>query len=488
MVEGVLIRRQVFRRWRSLASAAALVAILSVALRPDAASAARMRGAFAVDAAQRLSGGVMTDSTERRTAETPNIVLIMADDLGYADLSVHGATEFATPHIDGIAESGARFTNAYVTSPVCGPSRAGLITGQYQDRFGYVGNTPPGAEWGLPAGERTIATNLKDIGYDTAYYGKWHLGEEKRFQPLQRGFDEFYGFLAGVHSYFKANDLTFGPIVQDDNQPAVLEKYLTFALADRASSFIQRRAGEPAPFFLMLAFNAPHTPLQAPEAYLEKTEHIDGQKRSTYAAMVMAMDDAVGKVLGTLRRAGVRKNTLVVFLSDNGGSYIPRFSENGASNEPLRGSKGQLWEGGIRVPFFVSWPGRIPSARVINEPIITLDLYPTFSALAGADVIQELPGIDLLDLLTGEKESLSTREFFWDFPYYGNQSAARIGSMKWVRMRSEDRLYNLYKDVSEMADVSKARPEYLQQLKMQWKIWNSENASYRLREKSGSEN
>ncbi len=424
------------------------------------------------------------DGAEREAARAPNIVLIVADDLGYADLGVHGATQFATPHIDSIAERGARFTNAYVTSPVCGPSRAGLMVGQYQDRFGYVGNTPPGAEWGLPTDERTIATNLKDAGYKTAYYGKWHLGEEKRYRPLQRGFDEFYGFLGGVHSYFRVNDRAFGPIVQGDNEPAELDQYLTFALADRASSFLRQREGERDPFFLMLAFNAPHTPLQAPESYLKKTQHIEDPKRSIYAAMVMAMDDAVGQVLGTLRKTGARENTLIVFLSDNGGSYIPQFSENGASNEPLRGSKGQLWEGGVRVPFFASWPGRIPAGTVIDEPIITLDLYPTFSEVAGAEVTQELPGMDLTDLLFS-KEPLPRRAFFWDFPYYGNQSAARVGDMKWVRMRSEDRLYNLAKDVTETADLAKAQPAQLQKLKTQWKTWNRKNAPRRLSQTVG---
>jgi arylsulfatase A-like enzyme len=329
-----------------------------------------------------LLGGFALQNAEAEAK--PNIVLIVADDLGHGDLSIQGCKEFSTPRIDSIAENGIRFTGAYVTCPVCAPSRAGLLTGRYQDRFGFIGNPEPGAKWGLPKDETTLAAALKAAGYCTAMFGKWHLGEEPQYRPTARGFDEFYGFLSGKHSYWNANDPEWGPMMRGDAEPAALDKYLTFQLADEACGFI--RAQKENPFFLYLAFNAPHAPMEAPPDYLAKTKHIKNRRRAVYAAMVMALDDAVGQVLDEVRRAGLEKNTLIVFLSDNGGATIPGSDENGANNAPLRGSKAQLWEGGIRVPFFVSWPGKIQPGSACDLPVISLDLFPTLAALTGAEV------------------------------------------------------------------------------------------------------
>jgi len=404
----------------------------------------------------------------------PNILLIMADDLGYADLGVHGCTDFETPHIDRLANSGIRFTDAYVTGPVCGPSRAGLITGRSQSRFGFQGHPGPGDKWGLPLDEHTLSAALQAAGYRTALFGKWHLGEPRPYQPLQRGFDEFYGFLSGMHDYFSAEDDFWGPIVEGDAEPAPLEQYLTFELADRTNDFIRRSGRVDEPFFVWLSFNAPHTPLQAPEEYLNKTRHLEGERRPVYAAMVMAMDDAVGEVMQALRESGQARDTLIVFVSDNGGALIPGSAQNGALNNPLRGSKAQLWEGGIRVPFFIVWPGTIEPGRVSGEVVSTLDLFPTLAGLAGAQKPDNLEGEDLAPVLYGEAGLPGERELYWEF--YGTQRAFRQGAMKWTKVSDEGGLFNLEWHPGEGRDVSSLQPGHLQRMQEQWRAWDAKNA------------
>ena len=404
-------------------------------------------------------------------ATKPNIVLIVADDLGYGDLGIQGCTEFKTPHMDSIAQRGIRFTSAYVTCPVCAPSRAGLMSGRYQDRFGFTGNPEPGAKWGLPAGEKTIASVLKEAGYRTAAFGKWHLGEDPQYRPTARGFDEFYGFLSGMHSYTKAVDQKWGPIVRGDAEPAKLDKYLTFKLADEACAFVE--SAKDSPFFLYLAFNAPHTPMEAPPEYLAKTKQIKDRRRATYAAMVMALDDAVGQVLKRVRDAGIEENTMIVFLSDNGGATIDGSERNGASNAPLRGSKAELWEGGIRVPFFVSWPDKISAGQVIDTPVISLDLFPTFAALAGAEAPAALDGLDLSELLRGEVKTLPPRDLFWRF--YDTQAAVRSGDMKWVRVAPDKGLYNLSEDSAEENNLMNRSGSEAERLNVLWRSWDRKN-------------
>jgi len=410
-------------------------------------------------------------ATGVQAAPKPNIVLIVADDLGYGDLSIQGCKEISTPHIDSIAQAGIRFTNGYVTCPVCAPSRAGLMSGRYQDRFGFTGNPEAGAKWGLPAGEQTIASVLKAAGYRTAAFGKWHLGEEPQYRPTARGFDEFYGFLSGMHSYFKAEDPKWGPIVRGDAEPAKLDKYLTFKLADEACAFVE--SAKDNPFFLYLAFNAPHTPMEAPPEYLAKTKRIKDPRRTVYAAMVMALDDAVGQVLKSIHDAGIEETTLIVFLSDNGGATIDGSERNGSSNAPLRGSKAQLWEGGIRVPFFISWPEKFSAGQVIDAPIISLDLFPTFAALAGAEVPGNCDGLDLSELLRGEIKKLPARDFFWRF--YDTQAAVRSGDMKWVRIAPDRGLYNISEDCAESKNMLPGSSAEAGRLSARWQEWDRKN-------------
>jgi arylsulfatase A-like enzyme len=402
----------------------------------------------------------------------PNILLIMADDLGYADLSVHGQKQFSTPHIDALAHSGVRFTDGYVTAPVCAPSRAGMLTGRDQNRFGFDGNPTPGCHWGLPPSETTFARILQHLGYRTAVYGKWHLGEKPGMQPNDHGFDDFYGFLSGMHDCFIAEDPEWGPMMHNRGK-ADLNQYITFELADRACDFITRK---PQPFFCFLSFNAPHTPLQAPKEYIQRMAHIQDDERQLYAAMVTAMDDAVGQVMAALRESGQEENTLVVFLSDNGGALLPGAARNGAVNLPLRGGKAQLWEGGIRVPFFIRWPGRITPGRVVDAPITALDLAPTFLELAGLPIPPVYEGVSLAEPLLGLSDWLHGRTFYWRFT--GDyQFAIRDGDLKLVKVDREHGLFNLREDPYETTDIAPPSEPRRQGIRRKWDAWHRDNPS-----------
>jgi arylsulfatase A-like enzyme len=411
------------------------------------------------------------------TADKPNIILIVADDLGYADVGVHGCKDFTTPHIDSIASNGLRFTSGYASSAVCAPSRAGFLTGRYQDRFGFHGNPGHGASWGLPIEEKTIAERLKAAGYKTALLGKWHLGEAPEFHPMSRGFDEFFGFLSGMHDYFKTDDAQWGSIMRGRKKEE-LREYLTFAIAREGCGFIERQ--KEYPFFLYLAFNAPHQPLQAPADYLQKAVQITDGRRQKYAAMVMALDDAIGRVLATLRENGLEENTLIFFFSDNGGPLIQGSAPNGSKNDPLRGSKLQLWEGGIRVPFFIQWKGRLPAGRTIHEPVISLDLLPTMAAVAGIDTKPEwkLDGQNLMPLLEGKTNQLGRAGMFWKFG--DAQYAVRTGNWKLVKVHADKGLFDLDKDIGETTDRTAERTRLAEDLKVQWDAWEARNPKMSL--------
>lgn len=403
-------------------------------------------------------------------AEKPNILLIVGDDIGYGDLSCYGCKDIATPNLDAIAAGGTRFTSGYVMAPVCGPSRAALLTGRYPSQIlPYAGNPPHGSDIGLPKEHRLISDYLHETGYRTAAIGKWHLGEQAGFEPQARGFDSFYGFLGGMHDYFSAEDKQWGPIMRG-REKGELKDYLTFAFADEASAIIRRR--DEKPFFIYLAFNSSHTPLQAPDEYLKKTAHLANPMRQKNMAMTLALDDAVGRVMKSVRESGREENTLVIFVSDNGAALIKGSAENGGSNAPLRGSKIQCWEGGIRVPFFVQWKSRLPEGRVVDDPVCTLDLLPTLLAVCGitAPAGQKMDGLDLLPWLDGKAELPKREPLCWKM--YGNNFAIRDGDMKFVHVGDESGLFNVRTDPGEKNDASVKRPILTRQLEAKWKQWD----------------
>lgn len=314
----------------------------------------------------------------------PNILLILADDLGYADVGFHGS-EIKTPHLDGLAASGARLEQFYV-QPVCSPTRAALMTGRYPMRHGLqVGVVRPWAEYGLPLEERTLAQALKEAGYETAVCGKWHLGHfERNYLPTRRGFDHQYGHYNGAIDYF-THQRDGGHDWHRNDQACYDHGYSTFLLADEAARVI-REHDTARPLFLYLPFNAVHSPHQVPPKYVERYAHLP-EPRQTYAGMVAAMDEAIGRVLDALEEKGMRRNTLIFFSSDNGGPNPGKVTSNGL----YRAGKGTLYEGGVRVVALATWEGRIRPGTVVNQPLHIVDLFPTLLRLTGASLEQKLP-------------------------------------------------------------------------------------------------
>ena len=411
-------------------------------------------------------------------AVKPNILLIVGDDMGYADVGFHGGREIPTPNLDALAASGVRFPSGYVSGPYCSPTRAGLLTGRYQTRFGHEFN-PGGGDQGMPLTEKTIADRLKTAGYVTALVGKWHLGAGAEFHPLQRGFDEFYGFLGGAHSYFQSAGIHRG------TNPVTELDYTTDAFGREAVDFIERHKGQP--WFLYLAFNAVHTPMHATDERLAKFAHVKDEKRRTYNAMMLAMDEAIGRVRQRLAETGLETNTLVCFIADNGGPVMPGTTMNAARNEPLRGGKRTTLEGGVRVPFLVSWPGKLKPG-VYAQPVIQLDFTATALASAGVEVGPEakLEGVNLMPYLKGEQTGSPHDALYWRF---GQQMAIRAGDFKLVRYDSNAdtltgvrnqpvsaaKLYNLATDPGETKDLAAAMPEKVKALQSKWDAWNAEN-------------
>jgi arylsulfatase A-like enzyme len=415
------------------------------------------------------------------TAQTtrPNIVLIVADDMGYADVGFQGGKDIPTPNIDALAKGGVRFTNGYVTGPYCSPTRAGLMTGRYPQRFGHefnIAGMDTHADAGLPVSEVTLANRLHDAGYRTAVIGKWHLGMAPQFRPRQRGFDEFFGFLTGGHTYVA--QVERNPVIDNDSIASRVT-YLTDDFTDRAVDFIGRNRARP--FFLYLAYNAVHLPAQAPEKYLSRFPDL-AEPRRTYAAMLSAMDDGVGRVVAALREHGLDGNTLIVFFSDNGGPTTVG-GVNGSSNAPLRGSKRETWEGGIHVPFAMSWKGRIPAGGDYRMPIIQLDVHPTVLAAAGVAVRPEwkLDGVNLLPYLTGNNTAAPHSALYWRL---GTNMAIRQGDWKLVKMSqrgfltspdsvdlSDAQLFDLKSDISETTNLASREPARVKTLRAAWEAW-----------------
>ncbi|RME90514.1 MAG: hypothetical protein D6766_13170, partial [Verrucomicrobia bacterium] len=425
-------------------------------------------------------------------ATQPNILLILTDDAGYVDFGFQGGGidgDFAdlTPHIDSLAASGVRFTSGYVAGPICCPSRAGLITGRYPQRFGFQTNirSIPGA--GLATSEKTIADHLKALGYRTYAVGKWHLGEDRpEYHPNQRGFDEFVGFLGGARTYFQYTGSENKNILQHNGTrlPERPDQYLTDVFGSAATNYIASHvASYPGqPFFMYLAFNAIHDPLDADSGRLAdpRSQDIAEPHRRTNAAMTIAVDDAVGSILNTLDRLGIRDDTLVVFFNDNGGPEDnPSVNAlNWSDNGPLRDGKRSLHEGGIRVPFVVSWPGTIPTAtggRVIDDPVISLDLLPTFIAAAGGNVYPDIAtdGLNLLPRLTGVTTNPIERTLCWRAEDdYGEQRAARKGDWKlYIGGDGEVGLYNLADDIGETQNLAAEHPDKVVELLAEHARW-----------------
>lgn len=405
-------------------------------------------------------------------AEKPNILFIVGDDMGYADVGFHGCKDIPTPNLDSLAASGVRFSSGYVSAPYCSPTRAGMLTGRYQERFGHEFNPP--ANNGLPTSETTIADRLRTAGYVTGLVGKWHLGALPEMHPLKRGFDEFYGFLGGAHSYFNKSGVFHG------TEPVTDLDYTTDAFGREAVAFIERHKAEP--WFLYLAFNAVHTPMDATPERLAKFASVSDQRRKAYCAMMLAMDENIGKVRSRLKELGLDQRTLVVFFSDNGGPTMHGVTVNGSINSPLRGSKRTTLEGGIRVPFVISWPGKLKPG-VYDKPVLQLDASVTALVAAGISVRPEwqLDGVDLMPYLVGKQPGAPHAALYWRF---GEQMAIREGDFKLVRydttaegssepVVSRPKLYNLAANIGETEDLAADMPDKVASLSAKWQRWNS---------------
>jgi len=400
----------------------------------------------------------------------PNILIIYADDLGYGETGVQGCKDIPTPHIDSIAKNGLRCIQGYVAATYCSPSRAGLMTGKYPTRFGHEFNAIVRTS-GLSLKETTLADRLKKQGYATAAVGKWHLGDGPEYHPTKRGFDEFYGTLANTPFFHptKFIDTRVSGDVMEITDP---DFYTTDKYAERSVDWLERNKTKP--WFLYLPFNAQHAPLEAPKKYLDRFPSIGDEKRQMFAAMMSAMDDAVGSVLSKVKALGQEENTLIFFIADNGGPTQSTTSQNGA----LRGFKMTTFEGGPRVPFFVQWKGRYPEGKVYNLPVMNLDVLPTCLAAAGAPVAstEGLDGVDLSPYLEGQKEASPHETMYWRF---GEQWAVRHGDWKLVVSKGgsgKPELYNLAKEIGESTDLASSEPAKVTELRTLYDAWSAQQA------------
>lgn len=445
------------------------------------------------------------------TDRQPNVIVLLADDLGYGELGCQGNEQIPTPHIDSLAKDGIRFTQAYVTAPNCSPSRAGLLTGKIPTRFGYefnpIGakNEEPGA--GLPASEVTIAELLHDVGYTTGLFGKWHLGGTAAYHPQRHGFDEFFGFTHEGHYFvpppwrgtttmlrrkalpgnrqgrFVGDSLIYtthmghdepdydanNPIIRG-GQPVVEKEYLTQALSREAVDFIDRHQDKP--FFLFLSYNAVHSPLQARDREMESFSHIEDVHRRIFAGMLSSLDQGVGAVLEKLRETDREEDTLVFFLSDNGGPT----RELTSSNAPLRGEKSSVYEGGLRVPFLIRWTGELAAGETFDRPISSMDIFATAAAVAGASPPVSIDGVNLLPFLRGSETGRPHQRFYWR---QGSRTAVRDGDWKLLNMMRGNRpvrweLYDLATDAGEQHDLAEEYPEIVERLERQWQKTDKE--------------
>lgn len=421
-------------------------------------------------------------------ASPPNLIFILADDLGYGDLGCMGCPDIATPNLDRLAAEGVKFTDFYANAPVCTPTRTGFLTGRWQQRcgiefaFGYQveQSRRVNGQWvpepdihglGLPLTETTLAQRLKTAGYATGVFGKWHQGFKDEYNPVNRGFDEYFGELLGHADFYKHTYYDGTYALRDGLKPVKKEGYLTDLINERAVEFIRRSAGQP--FFMYVPHLAVHAPWQAPDtpdSPMVTKETMHHGTRQIYKAMVERIDLGVGQILAELERLGIGDNTLVVFSSDNGGERLSR-------NAPLFHHKATLWEGGIRVPCLMRWPAKLPRGKVTGQPAITMDLHATFLAAAGVPFPKDKPldGINLIPLLTGET-SAAERTFFWRIDRSNRkQKAIRHGRWKYLNDgNTMDLLFDLETDIGERVNLGYQKPEILEDLKARLKAWETE--------------
>jgi arylsulfatase A len=419
-------------------------------------------------------------------AARPNIVFVLVDDMGYADLGCMGAKDIKTPHIDRLASEGLKFTDFYANAPVCTPTRTAFITGRWQQRvglewaFGFTAEQyrrvdgkwveePDKVALGLPTSEVTIAQMLKPAGYATGAFGKWHLGYQPEFNPVRRGFDEYFGVLLGHADYYRYNYFDGTYELHDGEKPVKAEGYLTDLISQRATDFVRKHAREP--FFLYVPYNAVHSPYQPPGRPLPavtKENMYDGTRRD-YAAMLEKVDEGVGMLLTELEKQGTLDNTLFVLSSDNGGERL-------SDNAPLFHHKQSLFEGGIRVPCLMRWPAKLPKGQLVHQPAITMDLTATFLAAAGASPPsgRELDGINLLPILTGQQPP-QERTFYWRVNRsLRQQKAIRHGAWKYINDGGVDLLFNLQDDIGERRDLGYQNQSIVADLKARLKAWEDE--------------
>ena len=376
--------------------------------------------------------------------EKPNIIIILIDDAGYIDFGFMGSEDLDTPEIDKLAKSGVVFTDAHVSATVCAPSRAGLLTGKYQQRFGFEANGTGPGDIGLSDNVSTLAEELKEDGYSTVALGKWHLGSTESDIPNNRGFDDFYGFLGGSRSYFPINNPSKNTMLQHNGKRIKFVGYLTDVLGEYSVQYIEEHKNNP--FFMYLAYNAVHAPMHAKKEHLEKYKN---HPRKELAAMTWSLDENIGKLRNKLKELNILDNTLIYFLSDNGGSFV-----NTSDMGPLKGWKGNKFEGGHRVPFVISWPNKISGNKRYNGLTSSLDIYTTsiHAANISKKKSQILDGVNLLPFLKNEQLGQPHDTLFWRKL---DKAAARIGDNKIIRIKDfGSRMYNLKNDLGEINDIS----------------------------------
>lgn len=413
-------------------------------------------------------------------SKKPNIVLLFSDDAGYADFGFQGSKVMITPNLDKLASEGVVFTQGYVSASVCGPSRAGIMTGKYQQRFGFEENNVPnfmscntaldGENMGMPLNQVTIGDHLKKLGYATAFFGKWHLGGADCYHPTKRGFDEFFGFRGGDRSYFEYPNVSkvakdkrlergFGNYVEP-------ERYLTDKLGEEAVDFIERNQDKP--FFAFVSFNAVHTPMEAEEKDMNKFPQLFG-KRQQVAGMTLALDRACGLILDKLKKLGLDENTIVVFTNDNGGPT----DKNASINLPLAGTKSNHLEGGVRVPYVMRWPGEIKADTKYDYPVSTMDLLPTFVDAAGGDSksLEQIDGVDLMPYIKKENTNRPHEVLFWK---KACRASVRKGDFKLLRFPDRPaELYNIIDDESEQNDLAVQYPDKVREMYKMIFEWES---------------